>query len=66
MMINSNLTLLALGTQEYTGKFVWHCHMLEHEDQDMMRPLVVLPKKPCSCAEPTATPTPTPAPGHEH
>lgn len=49
---------------EYTGKYVWHCHMLEHEDQDMMRPLVVLPKKPCACAAPSATPVPTPA--HEH
>jgi spore coat protein A len=25
----------------YTGKFVWHCHMLEHGDQDTMRPLIV-------------------------
>ncbi|HLH36212.1 MAG TPA: multicopper oxidase domain-containing protein [Alloacidobacterium sp.] len=25
----------------YTGKFVFHCHMLEHEDNDMMRPFVV-------------------------
>ncbi|SJM92033.1 Spore coat protein A (fragment) [Crenothrix polyspora] len=25
----------------YTGKFVWHCHMLEHEDHEMMRPLIV-------------------------
>lgn len=22
---------------------VWHCHILEHEDQEMMRPFVVLP-----------------------
>jgi spore coat protein A len=27
----------------YTGRYVWHCHMLEHEDHDMMRPLVVRP-----------------------
>ncbi len=25
------------------GKYVWHCHNLQHEDNDMMRPLVVLP-----------------------
>lgn len=25
------------------GRFVWHCHILEHEDNEMMRPLVVLP-----------------------
>lgn len=27
----------------YTGKYVWHCHMLEHEDYEMMRPYIVLP-----------------------
>jgi spore coat protein A len=28
----------------FTGRYVWHCHMLEHEDNDMMRPYSVLPK----------------------
>ena len=23
------------------GLYVWHCHILEHEDNDMMRPFVV-------------------------
>jgi spore coat protein A len=23
------------------NEFVWHCHILEHEEHDMMRPLVV-------------------------
>jgi spore coat protein A, manganese oxidase len=23
------------------GKFVWHCHMLEHEDNEMMRPYLL-------------------------
>ncbi|SJM91713.1 multicopper oxidase domain-containing protein [Crenothrix polyspora] len=26
---------------ENAGLFVWHCHILEHEDHDMMRPLSV-------------------------
>lgn len=26
---------------DYPGWYVWHCHMLEHEDHDMMRPLYV-------------------------
>lgn len=26
----------------YTGRYVWHCHILEHEDYDMMRPLDVI------------------------
>ena len=25
--------------EDYPGAFVWHCHLLEHEDNDMMRPL---------------------------
>ena len=24
------------------NEFVWHCHILEHEEHDMMRPLVVI------------------------
>jgi len=27
-----------------TGRVVYHCHALDHEDEGMMRPLVVLPK----------------------
>lgn len=26
---------------ENTGLFVWHCHIMEHEDHDMMRPMQV-------------------------
>jgi spore coat protein A len=36
----------------YCGHYVWHCHRLEHEDHDMMRPLIVLPFEPdgdCDC-----------------
>ena len=25
-----------------TGMFTWHCHMLSHEDNDMMRPIEVV------------------------
>jgi spore coat protein A len=24
------------------NEYVWHCHILEHEEHDMMRPLVVV------------------------
>jgi spore coat protein A len=27
--------------REFTGKYVYHCHMLEHEDNEMMRPFQV-------------------------
>ncbi|GAA6622944.1 multicopper oxidase [Scytonema sp. NUACC26] len=26
----------------FTGRFVWHCHMLEHEDNEMMLPFEVI------------------------
>jgi spore coat protein A, manganese oxidase len=26
----------------FTGRYVWHCHMLEHEDYEMMRPFEVV------------------------
>jgi spore coat protein A len=29
-------------------EYVWHCHILEHEEHDMMRPLVVLPDTPAA------------------
>lgn len=29
------------ATFDKAGLFVWHCHILEHEDNEMMRPLVV-------------------------
>lgn len=27
------------------GRFMYHCHLLEHEDMGMMRPFVVMPKE---------------------
>jgi spore coat protein A len=29
---------------DYTGDYVYHCHILEHEEFDMMRPFVVVPE----------------------
>jgi spore coat protein A, manganese oxidase len=36
------LTIL-VRFEGFTGRFVFHCHMLEHEDNDMMRPFEVMP-----------------------
>ncbi|MGC2619762.1 MAG: multicopper oxidase [Acidobacteriaceae bacterium] len=36
------LTIL-VRFEGYTGRYVYHCHMLEHEDNDMMRPYEVTP-----------------------
>lgn len=27
----------------HTGEYVWHCHILDHEDHEMMLPYVVEP-----------------------
>lgn len=34
---------IAMIFQGYAGRYMYHCHMLEHEDMDMMRPYVVMP-----------------------
>ncbi len=28
---------------DIAGLYVWHCHIVEHEDNEMMRPFVVSP-----------------------
>ncbi|WP_437644501.1 multicopper oxidase family protein [Sorangium sp. So ce362] len=33
-------------TFEKPGRFVWHCHILEHEDNEMMRPYQIGPTPP--------------------
>ena len=34
------------------NEYVWHCHILEHEEHDMMRPLVVLGTNPTAGVDP--------------
>ena len=34
---------IALTFSPFPGRYVYHCHILEHEDHDMMRPFVVVP-----------------------
>ena len=31
-------------------EYVWHCHILEHEEHDMMRPLIVIPSSSAAAA----------------
>jgi hypothetical protein len=31
------------ATFDIPGLFVWHCHILSHEDNEMMRPFKVVP-----------------------
>jgi spore coat protein A len=37
------VTRIAMRWEDYTGHYVYHCHILEHEEHDMMRALDVLP-----------------------
>jgi hypothetical protein len=31
---------------ENPGQYVWHCHIVEHEDNEMMRPYRIGPEQP--------------------
>jgi spore coat protein A len=39
------VTRIIVPFEGYPGRYVWHCHILEHEDNEMMRPYEVLPAK---------------------
>lgn len=43
------VTRIIMHFKDHTGDYVWHCHFLEHEDHDMMRPFTVI--KDCHCDE---------------
>jgi spore coat protein A, manganese oxidase len=36
------VTRIIMRFEGYTGRYVWHCHILEHEDNEMMRPYEVV------------------------
>jgi spore coat protein A, manganese oxidase len=38
------VTRIIVHFKNFTGEYVWHCHILEHEDYEMMRPLIVIKK----------------------
>ncbi|MGY0694445.1 multicopper oxidase family protein [Virgibacillus sp. FSP13] len=39
---SAEITRVIANFSPYTGYYVWHCHILEHEDYDMMRPFIVI------------------------
>lgn len=46
------VTRLLVRFGPYAGRYVYHCHILEHEDYDMMRPFdVVAPRKCPPCGD---------------
>lgn len=36
------VTSIIMQFKDHVGDYVWHCHLLEHEDNDMMRPMLVV------------------------
>ena len=36
------LTRIIVRFDSYPGRYVWHCHILEHEDNEMMRPYEIV------------------------
>jgi FtsP/CotA-like multicopper oxidase with cupredoxin domain len=41
---------------DYGWEYVWHCHLLGHEENDMMRPTAFQPANPVASAAPAALP----------
>lgn len=39
------VTRIIVRFEGFVGRYVWHCHVLEHEDNEMMRPYEVLPPR---------------------
>ena len=39
------MTRIIARFEGYPGRYVWHCHILEHEDNEMMRPYDVVPPR---------------------
>jgi spore coat protein A len=38
-----SITRIIVRFEGYTGRYLWHCHILEHEANEMMRPFEALP-----------------------
>jgi FtsP/CotA-like multicopper oxidase with cupredoxin domain len=42
--VNANEVVdIVVRFSAFVGRYMYHCHILEHEDHDMMRPFVVMP-----------------------
>jgi len=62
------ITRIIVRFEGFAGRYVWHCHLLEHEDNEMMRPYDVLTNvtsfRPSTCSvDGVQTPAPNPAAG---
>ncbi|HVW28793.1 MAG TPA: multicopper oxidase domain-containing protein [Polyangiaceae bacterium] len=46
------ITRILVHFDGYAGRYVWHCHVLEHAANEMMRPFDVVERMPCPPAPP--------------
>ncbi len=44
VIANPGMVTRIIATFDLPGLYVWHCHILEHEDNEMMRPYYVRPR----------------------
>jgi spore coat protein A, manganese oxidase len=42
---SGTVTRIIIKFEGYTGRYMWHCHLLEHGDNEMMRPLEIVPAR---------------------
>jgi spore coat protein A len=42
-VLPGTISRIIVRFEGYAGRYLWHCHVLEHEANDMMRPFEVLP-----------------------
>ena len=45
MIISAEMVIVAAQFNKHAGRYMYHCHILEHEDTEMMRSFVVVPKE---------------------
>jgi spore coat protein A len=57
--LSGELVTIAARFDGASGQYMYHCHILEHEDRSMMRPVLVLPASVIAM-------NPEMAHGHEH
>jgi spore coat protein A, manganese oxidase len=47
------MTRIIVRFGDFAGRSVWHCHILEHEDNEMMRPYEVIGTRPVGRSHPS-------------
>jgi spore coat protein A len=47
------VTRIIMQFGDFAGRYVWHCHILEHEDNEMMRPFEVVGTRPIGRPHPS-------------